>query len=393
MPTPLRRRLAAGTVLLVAATGLLGSTTAPAQADPPATGYALVFSDDFTGTALNTAVWHYRTDVKANSAQRPENVTVSGGYLNINHRKESYAGKSYTAGGVVSKQRFRYGYYESRLRVADGAGWHGAFWLMAGDGSTTYSADQRTEIDIFENDSVNPTFTHQNVHLWAGSGVKAAPSKNGWYGPACFDVRQWHTYGVDWSETAVRFYVDGVPTRTTSYLPSENTHDYVAIWLTSIGYGALPDDSRLPSATQFDWVRFWQRDAYVDNDGPAAYGYSETGTWHDSTVPGWTVGTTSRYATCHTAGATATWRPNLRQAGRYEVFLRRIVTSNGDPAAGVAVTHSAGTTGTTVDGRAGSTGWLSLGRYDFAAGTGGSVRLTASGGGCARADAVKFVRV
>ncbi|SCG76740.1 glycoside hydrolase family 16 protein [Micromonospora coxensis] len=395
MRYPHHRRLLAGAVLLGTGLGALTAVAtppAPVMANPPSSAYTLVFSDEFNGTAVDTTKWHYRTDVKANSAQRPENVSVAGGYLNVHHRKESYAGKSYTAGGVVSKTTFRYGYYESRLRVTDGAGWHGAFWLQAGDGSTTYPAEQRTEIDIFENDSVNPTGTTQNVHLWAGSGVKAAPSKNGWYGPAGFDVRQWHTYGVDWSETSVKFYVDGQLTRTTSYLPSENTHDYVAMWLTSIGYGALPDDSKLPSSTQFDWVRYWLKDAYVDNDGPAAYGYTESGSWLNSTLSGWTVDSTTRYAGCSVAGATATWRPNLRAAGTYEVFYHNIVQSNGDPAARLTVVHSSGTTPTTVNGRSGSTGWVSLGQYHFGAGTAGYARLTGSGGGCARADAVKFVR-
>jgi hypothetical protein len=37
-------------------------------------------------------------------------------------------------------------------------------------------------------------------------------------------------------------------------------------------------------------------------------------------------------------------------------------------------------------------GWVSLGTWSFASGNGDYVKTTASGGGCARADAVKFVR-
>jgi hypothetical protein len=47
---------------------------------------------------------------------------------------------------------------------------------------------------------------------------------------------------------------------------------------------------------------------------------------------------------------------------------------------------------TFVNGSTGSSGWVSLGTYALAQGTGASVQLTSSGTGCARADAVKFVR-
>lgn len=131
----------------------------------------------------------------------------------------------------------------------------------------------------------------------------------------------------------------------------------------------------------------------MDNDGPAAYGYAESGAWFDSTLSGWTYDSSSRYADCGVAGATATWRPNLRAAGTYEVFVHRITAANSDPSARYDVRHGSGTTTRRIDGTAGSAGWVSLGRYPFASGTGGFVRLTASGIGCARADAVKFVRV
>jgi hypothetical protein len=143
---------------------------------------------------------------------------------------------------------------------------------------------------------------------------------------------------------------------------------------------------------QFDYVRYWQKDYYVDNDGPAAYGYSESGTWSTSTLTGWTVASPTRYATCNTAGATATWRPNLRTAGTYQVWAYKVRATNSDPAQRYDTVHGGVTSTSTVDGTAGSSGWVSLGTYSFAAGTGGYVRTTASGTGCARADAVKFVR-
>lgn len=385
---------------LVAALALLGgvalaATTlpaAPASAAAPDPTYTLKFADEFNGTSVDTSVWNYRTDVKGNSAQRPENVSESGGNLSIALKQESYAGKSFTGGGVVSKQQLRYGYYETRAKTNDGAGWHSAFWLMCGDGSTTYTACQRTEIDGFEIDSIYPTKLRHNVITWQGSGTLASTSYTTGVYDIGLDLRQWHTYGVDWQETGVKYYVDGVLKATQPYTPNQWTHDYTNIWLTSIAYGSTPDTTKLPSSVQFDYMRFYQRDYYVDNDGPAAYGYSETGSWLDSSLTGWTYASPTRYAACNSAGNTASWVPSIGAAGTYQVYVWKVVTADGDSNARYDVVHSGSTTTTYLDGRSGSSGWVSLGSYSFATGTGGSVKVTSSGTGCVRADAVKFVR-
>ncbi len=362
-----------------------------AHADPiGGTGWSVVFSDDFNGTAVDTSKWNFRTDVKAFSAQRPENVTVSGGLMSINLKQESFAGKNFTGGGLISKKTLRYGYYETRAKINDGVGWHSSFWLMAGNGTTTFPAERRTEIDGFEIDSKSsPTSLaniHSGVHAWNGSTDMHNVGTTYHSG---LDLRQWHTYGFEWSETSVKYYVDGTLRYTAAYTPTTWTHDYVSIWLTSIGYGTSPDPAFLPTAVQFDYVKYWQKDYYLDNDGPAAYGYTETGTWLSSSLTGWTTGSPTRYAQCHSAGHTATWRPNLAQAGNYQVFVHRIVHSGSDTNARYDV---AGST-TYVNGTTGTTGWVSLGTHALAAGAAASVKLTSSGSGCARADAVKFVRV
>lgn len=52
------------------------------------------------------------------------------GNLEIVLRKESVAGKNYTAGGIISKRTFVYGYYEARFKTPPAEGWHTAFWSM-----------------------------------------------------------------------------------------------------------------------------------------------------------------------------------------------------------------------------------------------------------------------
>lgn len=387
----------AGFAALLAAAVALPGTAAPhpsaAPADgtvttPAGSGYALVFDDEFNGSTVDSTVWNFRTDEKAKSAQLARNVSEGGGVLSVALKKEAYDGYAYTAGGVVSRRSFRYGYYETRAKTPAGAGWHTSFWAMSGDGSDTYTPARRTEIDQFEINSSHPADVSQGVIAWQPGGASTSIGRRTTQ-PGFDTSAGWHTYGFDWREDRVDFYVDGTLTNTATYPPSADTHDYVNIWLTSIGYETV-DETKLPATAQFDYVRYYQRDYYVDNDTPANYGYGETGTWADSTLPGYTVGTTSRWSA--SPGATATWRPTLRAAGTYQVYVHRIGHPGSDTDSRLDVVHGGVTSTTHLDYATGPTGWVSLGTWDFPAGTAGSVTLT-RGNGNARADAVKFVRV
>jgi hypothetical protein len=85
----------------------------------------------------------------------------------------------------------------------------------------------------------------------------------------------------------------------------------------------------------------------------------------------------------------ATWRPNLRAAGNHQVFVYKMAYTNSDPNARYDI---AGTTAF-LNQTSGTSGWVSLGTFTLPTGTANAVKLTSSGTGCARADAVKFVRV
>lgn len=363
----------------------------PASATPPSSLYTLVFSDEFDGTTVDTGKWNYRTDVKRESAQRPENVTVGGGYLTIHQRKEQFAGMQYTGGGLISKKSFRYGYYETRAKTSAGSGWHPAFWAMAGDGTTTDPPNRRTEIDGFEFNMHQPRTIHQNVHGWKADDTKI--TRGSTYDVGFDSSMAFHTYGFEWAETQVKFYVDGALKFTASYTPTCCTqHDYISVWLTSIAVDlAGIDDAALPGQVQFDYFRYYQKDGYTDNDGPTAVRYSETGTWTTSSLPGHTLENISRYSGA--AGATATWGGWMPAAGTYDVYIYKIVHSNSDPNSRIDVTHNGGTSTVFLDYTTGTTGWVKLGTWSFSSGFNGSVKLTGSGGGNARADAVKFVRV
>jgi len=239
----------------------------PLAAQPPA-GYVLRWGDEFDGASLDTTKWMYRTDVKMESSQRPENVSVENGALVIHLRKERHRGKNYTGGGVISRERFRYGYWEARVKMHGGAGWHQSVWAMfAADGSTTYPPQMRTEIDGMEFDSDVTWKGHMGLIKWLGPGKNSSLSCTpGVYrGPLGFDAAaDFHNYGFEWTPNEARFYLDGDLRCVLSYPPSDGEHDEINFWLTAIAYEKLSgkvDDSRLPGRMLVDRAAYYEKPA------------------------------------------------------------------------------------------------------------------------------------
>lgn len=409
---------------------------ASALADPPIPGgmtvnpWTLVFEDTFDGTAVDTTKWGYRGDIHTNPAnnttpqswQVPGNVSLDGaGNLKIALTTSSDPTKApFSGGGLISQRKFRYGYYETRASLNKGSGWHSAFWMMDWDIANQVPTPTRsTEIDGFEVDSVAATSPLNNIRnniiTWVrNSNTTASFYKTTGVHNSGLDLTAFHTYGVLWTEAGVTYYIDGSPVNYVNgspaasgfqaYPPSAYMHDMVSIWLSTIAYSSgTPVVDPTDNATLWDYVRYWQSDYYVDNSstsyatggptgGPDGT-YAETaGTWAASGLTGWTSANPTRYAACGVAGATATWTPNLQVAGNYEIFAWNVVYSSSDTNARYDVLGVGSVPATFVNGSTGSSGWVSLGTYALAQGTSASVQLTSSGTGCARADAVKFVR-
>ena len=262
--------LPAGFLLLV--------TTLPLMAEPPA-GYKLAWSDEFDGSTLDTTLWAYREDNKHRSVQRRENVRVNEGRLTLDLlvHEERIDGKRASGAGVVTRERFRHGYYETRARLGlpggSQRGWHHAFWAMAaevderGAVATTYPGVRRTEIDGYENstdhrgapsESGLSRFT-QHVIVWAPSGreVGRLPKP-----PADitalkdFDAGVWHKYAFCWTPQRVEFFVDGQPTCVAEYPESDFEHDAVNVWLTAISANWNTPDAT-PSRAEYDYLRVY----------------------------------------------------------------------------------------------------------------------------------------
>ncbi|MEG3765303.1 glycoside hydrolase family 16 protein [Alteromonas sp. 14N.309.X.WAT.G.H12] len=262
--------------------------------------YELTWYDEFEGSAVDESKWQYRLDCKHWSKQQKANNVVSGGVYRILLKKERVlcpknnwlqpgqkegdepAGVvQYSGGGIISKRLFRYGFYEARLKTPVGAGWHSSFWMMRylqkteNSDSLTFDPlasplNSHIELDPFENDSIDPTHFQTDAHQWKPKpgtedegrtqnkvGTKQIRFNDG------TTLTDFHIYGMEFTETHLRYYFDGELISETAFPAARYKHNDVNIWLTGLGTflgnTQAIDDSALPEQIQVDYVRFFER--------------------------------------------------------------------------------------------------------------------------------------
>jgi RHS repeat-associated protein len=89
----------------------------------------------------------------------------------------------------------------------------------------------------------------------------------------------------------------------------------------------------------------------------------------------------------------ATWTPNVAQAGQYEVYAQWTANPNRATDATYTVTHAGGTTAVPVNQQANGGAWNLLGTFTFSPGTAHKVTLTDLANGYVIADAIRLVPV
>ena len=230
----------------------------PAVPTPPP-GYRLAWAEEFDGDRLDESRWLYRTGERYWSTQQPGNVFVRDGCLWLECRKEKTAKSAYTAGGVISRRVFRYGYYEARFKVPPTAGWHTSFWMMHhAEADRAAHVGSRQEIDVCENDSVTLERYGANLHEWLPNH----------FGRGHRNVRtpdlaaDFHVWGCEFTPEKITYYFDGriVLVNDATTIPD---HGDMSIWLTTIasplGGTKAVDESRLPVHAVYDYVRFYEK--------------------------------------------------------------------------------------------------------------------------------------
>lgn len=235
-----------------------------ACAEPPA-GYQLAWADEFDGTKVDTKKWFSRIDSNWGSTQQAANVSVHGGKLWIELRRENARGKKHTGGGVISRRNFAYGYYEARFKVPATIGWHTSFWMSAYDETNPNKVGGigLHEMDVCEHDSWKHDSYTRALWMRKPKPGRKAPKLSGWKRISTPDLtKDFHVWGCEYTPTHVRYFFDGAEIQTWDI--SDYKSGEQRIWLTSIaanigGKTGVPVDKELPAHAVFDYVRFYER--------------------------------------------------------------------------------------------------------------------------------------
>ena len=241
--------------------------------------YQLVWSDEFEGTVLDESVWGYNTggngwgnNEKQYYTDRPENIRVQNGMLEIEARKEQYQNNEYTSARIMSKGKktFTYGKFESRIKFPGGGGTWPAFWMMGNSGNWPNCG----EIDIIEHVGNMDARASFAVHTVLKNGTRG----NNWTKTQWFDYPlsgDFHIYGVEWAQEekdgkdVIRFTVDGVQYAEVWEEQIDNNDSwpfnkpFFIIFNLAVGgnMGGQIDNSIFdsPRIMYVDWVRVYQR--------------------------------------------------------------------------------------------------------------------------------------
>lgn len=231
------------------------TTTAPASASR-----SLAFNDEFNGAGLDTSKWSTQyprpgsmccSNPNNGEAQwyLNRNVVEQNGELHLVAKRESYNGFAYTSGLIQSKQSFNftYGYAEARMWVPKGSGFWPAFW--------TWPQNELwpPEIDAMEFYGDNVHRVYMTYHGSQGSNASIATDTDWTTG--------WHTFGIDWQPSSIRWYIDGNLVKTLTRSDVSTTPMYLIANLAIANGSRAPapnSSTTFPSPLRIDWVRVWK---------------------------------------------------------------------------------------------------------------------------------------
>ena len=282
-------------VLLLSLTALIFAactrdTNPNAKAASPAPveqrdGWTMTFNDEFKGTTLNTTKWvtcypdmdpRDKGCIHGDELQRylPENVIVSDGTVKLRAQKENYVAPDgekykYTSGMITTgkdkwdtttpaKFTYQYGYMEMRAKVPHGQGLWSAFWTLPWVKSDP--GLWPPEIDVVEILGHNTAEAYMTYH-WRGHAGEPESNGEKWTGP---DLSQdFHTYGVLWEPSAIRWFIDGREVRA-AFTDDSNIASFPQYLLANLAVGgswpgAPEATTPFPSDLEIDHIRVWQK--------------------------------------------------------------------------------------------------------------------------------------
>jgi beta-glucanase (GH16 family) len=287
------RRARPGRWLVVAALVVLVlAVTATAAAlfrQDPKPSLQLVWSDDFTGSALDTAKWSAEDQSTFGEGNlelaclmgRSKNVEVAGGMLTLRAVRENPpmicgdndsrfpGGRSYTSAmlSTEGKAAWHQGRFEVRAKLPLAAGkskglWP-AFWMRPATGSGDGELDVLEAIGTADQNDPESGSVHHTLH-YDGKGTYskqsiAAPVPGGPAGG-------FHTYAAEWQSGSVKWYIDGKLTferdkASVPWIDEAFAGEFFLRLNLAVGGrwpGSPNSDTGFPAEMVVDWVKVFQ---------------------------------------------------------------------------------------------------------------------------------------
>lgn len=262
--------------------------------------WVCVMADNFDGTQLNTKIWSVATSPNDFFQwfecyyNRPENVNVSGGTLNLTSRRENpqipcgWRGGVDFSGGMVrtyQKLHINKGRVDIRIKIPQSKGQFGigtSLWMLpypsgqpgAGDAGWYGPWPASGEIDIAEMYGPYDDYANPSIHYNVKSGHKLQSSCGGEnYNAETVTARcnvpgaatGFHTYSVEWTTNTITMLYDGKKVLVDKWDSTQGgTAPFDKPFFLNITQGFAnmpipgPYSAVLPATSQIDYVKIWQ---------------------------------------------------------------------------------------------------------------------------------------
>lgn len=268
--------------------------SSPPIRKPDGSNYQCTFDEEFNGTSLDKTKWTPLTAAATGVGQGrdcfvdwPNNISVSGGTLNLTSRKElspfTCTGRKLaptdpaivSSGNVTTGKKFsqQYGRVEVRAKIPDVQtkvpGLMQSLWLWPDNPSEQNPANAPWpaggEIDIVEMFSAGPDRAIPYIHYVPD------PADPNVTNPYCYiDRSQFHTYVLTWTADTIRIDIDGYNCvldrprpKSPQVAPQPFNKTFYINLSSGLGVRGSNNDyvegtTPLPATTQIDYVRVWK---------------------------------------------------------------------------------------------------------------------------------------
>ncbi len=236
-------------------------------------GYTLVWSDEFSGSALDLNTWNQ--EIGNNNGwgnneleyytKSSKNCFLSNGNLIIEARKEAIGGFNYSSTRMTTqnKKTFKFGRIDIRAKLPVSKGMWPALWML-GSNISSVGWPACGEMDIMELIGTYPGRVTATMHWKNSAGAHASKGNNFSLISGDFS-QQYHVYSMVWSQDLIKCYVDDQLYLTVSATDVGATYPFNAeqffIFNVAVGgnWPGPPDSSTpFPQRMFVDYVRVFQ---------------------------------------------------------------------------------------------------------------------------------------